>query len=39
MDLIPDLGPTIDMGRDQPSAWDKAFQLYSGLRFLLPIKP
>jgi len=39
MDLIPDLGETIDLGRDQPSAWDKAFQLYSGLRFLLPTRP
>jgi len=38
MDLIPDLGPIIDLGRDQPSAWDKAFQLYSGLRFLLPTR-
>ena len=39
MDLIPELGRTIAPGRDQPSAWDKAFQLYSGLRFLLPTKP
>lgn len=39
MDLIPDLGGTIDLGRDQPTAWDKAFQLYSSLRFLLPTKP
>ncbi len=35
MDLIPNLGDAIELGRDQPSAWNKAFHLYSGLRFLL----
>lgn len=39
MDLMSNLGNAIALGGDQPSAWDKAFHLYSGLRFLLSIEP
>ncbi len=34
MDLLPPFAPYLDLSRQQPSAWDRAFHLYSCLKFL-----
>lgn len=34
LNLLPDFPTHLDLIRRQPSPWDAAFQLYSGLRFL-----
>jgi hypothetical protein len=39
IDLLPAFGAHIDLGRSLPSPWDRAFHLYSTLRFLAANPP
>jgi hypothetical protein len=39
IDLLPAFEAHIDLGRSLPSPWDRAFHLYSTLRFLAASNP